>query len=146
MRVKLTGVNVDGNFEPIPAGIYDLMLVNNVQKTSKSGNEYMNCEFAVIGGKYEGRRVWDTIVFMESTLWKLKSFALAIGYPEIDREDGVDTEDLFMSALNTPIKAKIIVDTYSDKSGNKQANNKVEEYIFGNVEPQIVKDSSDVPF
>lgn len=65
----MTNINLDftadkqtnSNFEPIPQGMYLVACTNAETKTTKAGNgTYINAEFTVKAGEYEGRKVFQT--------------------------------------------------------------------------------------
>jgi len=143
MKVNLKEVSVSGTYETLPAGLYTVKLMDYGMKTAQSGNEYMNCEFVIISGQYEGRKLWDKIVFTPTALWKLKSLALAVGFPKAEGED-VETDAIFDYARGVEINVKVVVESYTDRQGNKQQSNKIEAY---NMERSIQpKEDGDVPF
>ncbi len=48
------------DFDPIPPADYQLVMVDSVmQDTKDKTGQYLNCEFVVVGGQYDGRKVWD---------------------------------------------------------------------------------------
>ncbi|MCC6530954.1 MAG: DUF669 domain-containing protein [Burkholderiales bacterium] len=54
-----TAVGPMRSFEPLPIGKYRAMMTDSEMKTTKNGSgQYLNCEFTVIDGAYQGRRVW----------------------------------------------------------------------------------------
>lgn len=47
------------SFDPIPAGKYPAVIVASEEKPTKAGTgSYLQLEFQVIEGEYEGRKVW----------------------------------------------------------------------------------------
>jgi len=71
--------NVKG-LEPIPVGAYTASITSAERKTSQAGNEMINLQWKVSGGKYDGRIVFDSMVFTEKTLWRVKAALIALGY------------------------------------------------------------------
>lgn len=50
------------NFEPFPAGVYDMEVVaSDVVATKNGTGQMLKLELAVAGGEFEGRRVWANI-------------------------------------------------------------------------------------
>ena len=49
-------------FEAIPAGKYQAVIVASDMKTNKAGNgEYLLLEFEIIEGEYQGRKLWTRL-------------------------------------------------------------------------------------
>ena len=47
------------DFEPIPAGKYQAMIVESTMKATKSGGgQYLQLTFQILDGPYKGRNVW----------------------------------------------------------------------------------------
>jgi len=139
MKVNLEDINVNASYETLPAGTYTVRLSDYGIKTAQTGNEYMNCEFVVTTGEYEGRKLWDKIVFTLTALWKLKALALAVKYPQSNGTD-VETDDIFGFAQGVDVKVKVIVDKFIGKSGSEQTSNKIDAYLFEEVR------DDDIPF
>jgi hypothetical protein len=80
--VDLSGVG--GDFEPIPAGIYHVMLTDyELRETSDTSkhpeNEYYNVEFTVQSGEYEGRKLWTNMMLPPYQPFVLKQLVAAAG-------------------------------------------------------------------
>lgn len=55
-------VEPQDSFEPLPAGWYPVMITDSEFKPTKAGTgQYLQLEYQVIEGEYEGRRVWDRL-------------------------------------------------------------------------------------
>jgi Protein of unknown function (DUF669) len=52
------------NFVPIPAGRYQVEIIESDVRATKAGNgHYLHLAFRVVEGPYEGRQVWDNVNF-----------------------------------------------------------------------------------
>lgn len=128
MHVKLDGVKVTGGI--LPDGIYVARLVAWEEKTASSDSKiYINCEFEIQGEEYEGKKVFDRLFLTQAAMWRLKLFALALEFPQTDDASGFETEDLFRFALSKTIRLKITQNTFQNKAGQNQTNNKILEYL-----------------
>ena len=74
---------VQNDFSPVPPGKYHLLVCDASVKTSSTGNEYVNVQFAIVGGKYNNRRIFEifmlegsekSVAISFSSLSKLASF------------------------------------------------------------------------
>lgn len=91
--MEATGFSIDFSTVPteeelIPAGKYDATIANAEATASKAGNPMIKLRWKIRSGDYEGRTVFDQLVFITPTgdwnqdypLRKIKEFLLAIGY------------------------------------------------------------------
>lgn len=66
--------------EDVPAGVLLLQITRYTRGMSKKGNRKVDVQYTVLDGadgKYNGRKVFDTITIKESTAWRCKAFAKA---------------------------------------------------------------------
>ena len=55
-------VSPRGDFEPIPAGKYPVVIIESQKKPTKSGDgEYLELVFQIQGGPQDGRQLWDRL-------------------------------------------------------------------------------------
>lgn len=96
--IDLTGVTASRGFEPIPAGDYNLTIVDASQQLTKAGDgEYLKIKFEVVDGEHAGRYVWQNYnlknkndMAVQIGKSQLKSMLLNASY---DKEQ-VDLNDL----------------------------------------------------
>lgn len=68
----------DSSFEPIPQGLYDIMVSNITDQTSKKGDDMLLIEFEIVDHNYNGRKIWEYWVFPEATDdGKVKTLAIS---------------------------------------------------------------------
>ena len=91
---KINLADVKG-LEPIPAGWYDCEIVHSVEGVSQAGNEKIELRWKVIQGQYEGRLVFDNLVFTESSLWRVKQALIALGF-DAEYKGAVNADDLLV--------------------------------------------------
>lgn len=48
-----------GDYGMVPEGEYEVKVTNTEGRTAKSGNEYLNVEFTIVGPTQANRKVWD---------------------------------------------------------------------------------------
>jgi len=62
MYLDLTNVKTNSSFEPIPSGVYTVACTKAEVKATKAGTgTYINAEFTVKSGEYEGRKLFHTL-------------------------------------------------------------------------------------
>lgn len=95
IHVDFTGVS--SGFEKIEPGTYLARVGKIEQRMSQANKPYLNWEFTITGGQYDGRKAWYMTSLSPNALWKLKDVLInAFGK---DREDlagdfDLDTEEL----------------------------------------------------
>lgn len=130
------------DFAPLPKGAYNVSLYDCALKESKSGGEYINMQFRVIDGQFEGRVIFDMITTknasakaVEIGMQRLKDFANATGLP-----DQFDLGDMHGKKLNVYVKIE-----QSEQYGDK---NKVTSYMpyKGETKNVFANDIDNAPF
>jgi hypothetical protein len=102
LRINFTDVETQKEFKPIPPSRQHVMITDH--DVSETGEQSQNpgapklvLELTVQDGDYSGRRVWDTFVFGEKTLWKIKGLMAALG-EDIERDGGWTVGEIFDAA------------------------------------------------
>jgi len=109
----------DNDFEPIDPGVYDFRVAKIEQRTGKtSGKPYLNIELECLDEDFTGRRVFDICSLGESSLWRLKAFAVACG---VDIEDEFDTDDFIGEECSATVDIESS-EEYGDQNRVKQYN------------------------
>jgi hypothetical protein len=93
--------------EPIPAGIYLATITKATEGVSKAGNEKIDCQWTVEAEddpKLNGRILFDTLVFTEKALFRVKQVMEASGAFEDDFDGEVEAADFL------GITAMLVVD------------------------------------
>jgi len=70
----------DNGYSPVPEGDYDFTVQNAKANVSKKGNDMIELELEVKVGRNQTITVYDHLVAVKSSLWKVHSFCEAIGY------------------------------------------------------------------
>lgn len=108
------------SFEPIPKGEYTLQIENAEVKTTKAGTgEYINATMLVVGGEYDGRKLFTTYniknpnqVAVDIGMGQLKSMMKSAGRDNFQLQTVGD-----LCGLTFKANVKIKIDNeYGDKN------------------------------
>lgn len=66
--------------EPVDVGTYTATITKAEAGTSKAGNEKIDIQWKIEGGKYDGRVIFDTLTFTEKALFRVKATLTALGF------------------------------------------------------------------
>lgn len=142
MKGNTSDPRYDG-FRTPTEGEYRLRITDVSSETAQSsGNQYFNWEYEVVGGDFDGCKVWDITTITEKALWRLVVLLKAAGF-----DGDFDTDDLdaiWKAVEGKTLRAKLFVETYEGKGRAK-----VGEYIAPDSSAPAADDSndeSDVPY
>jgi hypothetical protein len=115
-------VDPQQSFEPIPAGWYNMMIVESEMKPTKDGNgAYLQLTLKVVDGEHAGRQVFDRLnlqnqnpVAAEIAYKRLSAYCHATGVIQVQ-----DSQQLH----GIPFKARVSVRT--DSTGQYEPSNEV---------------------
>ena len=106
-----TGVTEFGQgFDPIPEGDYDLTIIKAEEKKTKSGDNMVNITTEVVGGEYEGRKVFHNVVFL----------------PKDHRAAGMSKH--FLKVIGQPFEGVVEVDPEAWEGAEFRAHVKIVDY------------------
>lgn len=93
--LRINFAEVEGSFSPLPENTWYPALVERVEvrESNSSDNDYLNWEFKISDGEYEGRRLWMISSFSEKALFRLKDTFVALALIDPDDEIDVKWED-----------------------------------------------------
>lgn len=57
------GIDTKDQFDLMPPGLYMAEMTDGEMKESNAGTEYLQLEFTVLGGDFDGRKIWPTFHF-----------------------------------------------------------------------------------
>lgn len=77
--INEAGDNIQTSFEALPAGDYDLEIVEATATQSKAGKPMFKTKSKVVGGPYNGRLLWDNIVLTTDNAQALGFFFRKMG-------------------------------------------------------------------
>ena len=87
MGIKINFADIQGGFEPLPEGEYEVVVETvEVRESGSSDNDYLSWELKVLDDEFEGRRLWMITSLGPKALWKLKDTLIALGVIEGDDE------------------------------------------------------------
>ena len=58
--------NVSGDYSPVPAGWYDVVMIDNEIKKASSGGQYAKLTFEIVSGDCKGRKLFDNLNIIHS--------------------------------------------------------------------------------
>ena len=110
-----------GNYEPLPAGWYEVKITGAELKDTKSGSgQYIKIEYTVTGEKFTGRKIWGNLNIVNESekaeeigRKQLSSLMSATGIPTL-----TDTDELIGHDLSVKLKVR-------EASGGYDASNDV---------------------
>lgn len=114
----------------------------NIKKTGeplqdKAGNEMWNVKLAIVGSDFEGRIVFDNIVFSSKLEGRTKDIFNAFGF---DTHDGLEATSPQM-LIGKSATARIITETYKDKPMSKV------DFFDGYENPNVPSEQEEeIPF
>jgi hypothetical protein len=68
--------------EPVAPGSYTATIVKAEAGQSKAGNEKIDLQWKVEGGKEDGRIIFDTLTFTEKAMFRVKATLISLGFPK----------------------------------------------------------------
>lgn len=96
VTVDLTGVE---SFQRCSEGVHTVKVASAEVKQSQGGNDMIVVAFEVTKGADKGSRVYENFPLVDSALWKLKGFLVAIGM-KADGKVSVDLDKLIGKVCN----------------------------------------------
>lgn len=92
--IKINFADVEGSFEPLPEGTYEVEVERvEVRESNSSDNDYLNWELTVQDEEYEGRKLWMITSLSERALFRLKDVFVALDVIEEDDELEIEWDD-----------------------------------------------------
>jgi hypothetical protein len=115
-------VDPQPSFEPIPAGWYNMMIIDSEMKPTRDGNgAYLQLTLKVIDGQYAGRQIFDRLsiqhqnpIAAEIAYRRLSAYCHATGVLQIQ-----DSQQLH----GIPLKVRVSVRT--DSTGQYEPSNEI---------------------
>lgn len=118
-----------GSFEPIPDGVYTLQALDVTMTMSKAMNRMLKVQFAVIGGEYDNRRIFETFNIehgnskvVEIALQQIKAWCIATGMSG----DELLTFEILQSLCGKEFSASVKIE--EDKYGQYPSQNRIKTY------------------
>lgn len=125
MKFKVNFSDVQ-DFEPMPAGIYHVEVVDVKLKESQSSDyPYLNWEFVVLEEGYSNRKLWTITSLSPKAAFKMKEALIAFGESKEALTDDFELDP--ETYIGRRCLAAVVQDTYQGK-----INNKIESLEFDN--------------
>lgn len=120
IEIDFDKVDEASSFDPIPEEWYLSQLAEVEETTTKAGDPMWKLKWEIIQGEFEGRFVWDNLVFVEKAYGRVKLLL---------RRCGVDTTGR-IKVVPAMIEGKTVklfaeINEYVDDQGKTKRNNKV---------------------
>jgi hypothetical protein len=142
-KADMNGVQEGGKFERIPDGDYYSRITEVKDKVTANGDPMASITLTITEGKFEGRKMWDNIIFPHSEspaikiLGRSKHFLHAIGEP-YEGAIEYDTD-------NWKFKDVIINVGFEPAKGEYKEKNVVKDYIIPEQQSApAIKKSDDI--
>jgi hypothetical protein len=120
------------DFEPLPAGTYEALIIDSEMKTTRSGDgQFLELVFEVIAGPHKGRRLWARL-----NLTNANATAVAIARAELSaicRAVGVLAPKDSVELHNLPLLVKVGLKKRSD---TQELQNVLRGYARRETAPQ----------
>ena len=125
-NVDEVDVNEGPSYELLPEGEYTLKAIDAEEKETSTGGEMIVAKFEVVGGKHDGRWVWQNFNIKNRSetaqrigRQQLVAWATACGKPDAD-----DTDKLLDKRFNA------IIGIQKGTGGYKDSNT-IKQFLFG---------------
>lgn len=131
-KINFADVADTGDYAPIPDGDYVCQLTDIEIDRTKSGDEMWKLRWAVQGGEFAGRLLFDNLVFSERALSRVK---LVCGVCGVDTSGEIDLEPTML--LDKQALISTYIEEYTDDHGRTKATNRIpfEGYSYVPSEP-----------
>lgn len=124
----------DGGGGVLEPGVYLGTIKEVEQRTSSSGNEMFSVRWEV-----EGRKVFDSLVFTEKALWKVRQYLKALGI-QFEGDFELQPNDL----MHKQATLVLIQEPYVNRDGQERMGNKIKEIKPADETTGVVED--EIPF
>lgn len=122
--INLEGVEA-GDFDPIPVGEYAARVTDGqIQEAGPNakhpGSEYINWEFTIQEGDYEGRKQWTNTTLLPHALYGLKELLKATeDHHGLDHEGQIKKYEIIDKVIGAPCTLRVTKDTYDGETVNR---------------------------
>jgi hypothetical protein len=147
-RVDFPNVDDASDYTVLPEGDYTCMVTEVFDEVSQAGNDMWKLHMRVDKGEYEGRMIFDNLVFTEKALPRVKIFAKAC---MLDVTKEIDMQPA--AVLGKMVMVSVFETSYENASGEKIPTNKVHFAGYAPavdlpplVPPPVADIDDDLPF
>lgn len=124
---------VNGDFEDLPDGLYDGILLDVSWRTNAKGTEWLSFEFEILNEGYEGRKYFGNIFFSNEKMLQLNlkraMKTAAVLDVDLTVEDFEDTNTL-VETLKQGVGNQCMLELKTNKKGTFQNWEAIEEAPF----------------
>jgi len=121
MKIDFSKFDEATDFTPLPEGKYLCVLANVEETTTKETSQPLwKLKFRVIEGEFEGRAIFDNMVFTEKAMKRVKLMCSRLG---LDVSKEIDLVPSMIQGKNVVITVE--VGEYEDSNGKKKPKNVV---------------------
>ena len=120
ITVDFTGVQSnDGDFEPLPDGIYNVTVFEVTVEENKAGTaNYLNWQLKVLDEGYKNRRLFFNTSLLPQALWKLKQVLNRIA-PDVGWSKEYGVGEIIDTVEGLPARAEV---SYDDEYENNSVD------------------------
>lgn len=110
------------SFDTLPEGTYDAVIEKIEYREPTNPNAkapYLNVEYTIAGGEFDGRKVWEVLSFSPKGLFRMKDFFAAFGIDQDEAELDVDEDSNLLldpDLADTPVTLTLEVEPHYDKA------------------------------
>lgn len=120
-QFDLTGVPDATDFEPLPDGAYPCACTQVEEVTTKNGDPMWKIEWAVCGGPFDGRKIFDNLVFNKAAAGRVKCVAKRV--LGLDATGPIDIHPRDLEGRHA--RVTVTENEYVASDGSTKKNNKV---------------------
>ena len=120
VRMNFPEVPDAKSFMPVPAGKYLCKLVDVNETQTQRGDEMWKLKFEIMDGEYDGRFIFDNMVFSKAAESRVKLICSRLGL-ETEKELEFYPEDLKGRSCFVIVE----IEEYEDNKGRKRMRNRV---------------------
>lgn len=118
-QISIDFGSVEDSFSPIEPGTYPVIVEQVEMRMGKTSNQpYLNWEFTVTEGEFEGRKLWYTTSLQPNALFNLKGLLSTLGVLEdqmsIDIDEGSNLM-MYPEVSGIAAQAVVVADVYNGK-------------------------------
>ena len=125
--------SVGGDFEDLPDGLYDGILLDVSWRTNDKGTEWLSFEFEILNEGYEGRKYFGNIFFSNEKMMQLNlkraMKTAAVLDVDLSVEDFEDVNTL-VETLKQGVGNQCMLELKTNKKGTFQNWTAIEEAPF----------------
>ncbi|MBU1701036.1 MAG: DUF669 domain-containing protein [Candidatus Eisenbacteria bacterium] len=140
-RINFSNVDDAQNFKPLPEGVYHCRVIDVKESSTLHGDDMWKLWFEVASGDYQGRRIFDNLVFSDRAMPRVKHICSKLG---VDVTGEVNMTPALL--IDREAMVSVIEADYVDEGGNTKTSNRVLFAGYEAVEPPSNDEDGEVSF